>query len=427
MRAHDDEVAELRRAGDAALRHDHAMAADEDVVGDLHEVVDLGALADDRVRKAPRSTVELAPISTSSPMSTRPICGTLTWPLALMAKPNPSCPMRTPGWMMTPLPIDGVRQCRAGADVAVAADHDPEADHGTGGNRRARADRGFAADDGAGLDNGALADPGGRMHQRTARVGAAGGGLAAQRVRVEQSQRQGERVVGRGRRQCGRGARRALGVGAGQDAGTGGRGDELRGILAVVEEGQMVAARVAQRPHVLDHARAIVVVRQDCTDFGGDVAQSERAGSVKKARMLHGFPLGADFVEGNLRMTPQLSAGAEEHDRRGPPATSLGERANITGNAHRSHHKLGSAARLCRAVTSILVTRSAILLQRNETAERRDSSLSLATRSNMSPLHFTLYCSSPASGGIRRTTSYWRPDVGIPGPGRRKVHQLTRF
>ena len=53
MRTHDDEIAELRRAGDAALRHDHAMAADDDVVGDLHEVVDLGALADDRVRRRP--------------------------------------------------------------------------------------------------------------------------------------------------------------------------------------------------------------------------------------------------------------------------------------------------------------------------------------------------------------------------------------
>ena len=35
--------------------------------------------------RKPRSTVELAPISTSLPMITRPICGTLRWPWALMA------------------------------------------------------------------------------------------------------------------------------------------------------------------------------------------------------------------------------------------------------------------------------------------------------------------------------------------------------
>ena len=52
LAADRDEVLQRRRAGDADLRHDHAMAANDHVVGDLHEVVDLSALPDDRVPAA---------------------------------------------------------------------------------------------------------------------------------------------------------------------------------------------------------------------------------------------------------------------------------------------------------------------------------------------------------------------------------------
>jgi hypothetical protein len=51
MRTHDHEVAEFRRTRNTALGHDYTMAADDYVVGDLHEIVDLRALADDRVRQ----------------------------------------------------------------------------------------------------------------------------------------------------------------------------------------------------------------------------------------------------------------------------------------------------------------------------------------------------------------------------------------
>ena len=40
LRAHDHEVVEFRRARNAALGNDYAMAADDDVVGYLHEIVD---------------------------------------------------------------------------------------------------------------------------------------------------------------------------------------------------------------------------------------------------------------------------------------------------------------------------------------------------------------------------------------------------
>src|SRR3954453_12069043 len=46
---------------------------------------------------APRSIVVFAPISTSSSTITLPSCGTRTKPAGSMAKPKPSCPIRTPG------------------------------------------------------------------------------------------------------------------------------------------------------------------------------------------------------------------------------------------------------------------------------------------------------------------------------------------
>ena len=49
LAAEGGEIADHGRARNAALRHQHAMAADDDVVGDLNQVVDLGSLADDRV------------------------------------------------------------------------------------------------------------------------------------------------------------------------------------------------------------------------------------------------------------------------------------------------------------------------------------------------------------------------------------------
>src|SRR5437764_3619967 len=53
----------------------------------------------------PRSIVVLAPISTSSPITTRPSWGILTGPSRSGAKPKPGCPMRTPGWSTTRAPM----------------------------------------------------------------------------------------------------------------------------------------------------------------------------------------------------------------------------------------------------------------------------------------------------------------------------------
>ena len=43
------EVADLAGSGDAGLRRDDTASSDDDVVADLHEIVDLGALANNCV------------------------------------------------------------------------------------------------------------------------------------------------------------------------------------------------------------------------------------------------------------------------------------------------------------------------------------------------------------------------------------------
>ena len=81
------------------------MAADHDVVGDLHQVVDLGALADHRVRqRAPVDRgvgADLHVVADDDAADLGHLHAALG---ATMAKPKPSWPMRAPAWMMTPLP-----------------------------------------------------------------------------------------------------------------------------------------------------------------------------------------------------------------------------------------------------------------------------------------------------------------------------------
>src|SRR5439155_12749833 len=92
-----------------------------------------------------------------------------------------------------------------------------------------------------------------------------------------------------------------------------------------------------QRLHVANHSRAVVITRQDGADFLGDVAQGERTRPVKKARMLHGFSLGGDGADGRWRASPP------------------DERASITGNRPRSHHKLAGAS----SDASVMIEKSA--------------------------------------------------------------------
>ena len=66
-------LADPRTPGDADTARDHGMVPDDAVVPDLDLIVQLDAIANDRIVRAPLSIELLAPISTSSPTTTRPI------------------------------------------------------------------------------------------------------------------------------------------------------------------------------------------------------------------------------------------------------------------------------------------------------------------------------------------------------------------
>ena len=68
-------VAHAAGAGNAGKGHQNHVFADIAVVADVDEVIDLGSPADSGFLSAPRSMVELAPISTSSSITSVPCCG----------------------------------------------------------------------------------------------------------------------------------------------------------------------------------------------------------------------------------------------------------------------------------------------------------------------------------------------------------------
>ena len=86
-----NEVLEDSGAGDAHLGDNDAAAAQPHVVSDLDQVIEARAGAD------PRSMVVLAPTSTSSSTIARPSWGMLRKPDGVVAKLNPSWPIRAPG------------------------------------------------------------------------------------------------------------------------------------------------------------------------------------------------------------------------------------------------------------------------------------------------------------------------------------------
>ena len=98
---------DARAPGDADLGAEDRVLADLHVVGDLDQVVDPRPPAD--AGHAGGGAVDrsvLAPISTSSSITTRPICGIFgrAGP-SRRRKPKPSSPITAPAWMITRSPI----------------------------------------------------------------------------------------------------------------------------------------------------------------------------------------------------------------------------------------------------------------------------------------------------------------------------------
>jgi hypothetical protein len=161
----------------------------------MHEVIDLGAIADVVSAMVPRSMAALAPISTSSPISEaaqrmdarpalragRGVVGVprlsraaSTWDCSGVTKENPSPPRTAPGWMMTRWPIRTRAPMRTPARIRASSPIcGALGDAGVGGDTRVGSDGDAGADMDEGADGRACADIGRRVDH--------GGGMYARR------------------------------------------------------------------------------------------------------------------------------------------------------------------------------------------------------------------------------------------------------
>ena len=174
LAAHHHEVAELGGAGNARLADDDAMPADHHVVADLHEVIDLGALADHRVLE--RAAVDAAVGADLHVVLDDDAADLRHLEVTLAAHGEAEAVLADPHARMQDDAVahQRVRDARPGADVAAPADRHAVAHHGARRHHRAAPDLGLAADDGAGLDANVALQHRGRVHRRLA-----GGGDAA--------------------------------------------------------------------------------------------------------------------------------------------------------------------------------------------------------------------------------------------------------
>jgi hypothetical protein len=118
--------ADHRAAGNADATRHGRVGADPHVVTNLDLVVQLDAIADDVSPSAPRSIVVPAPISTSSPIRTRPVCGILTQAAIGFAGKTEAVGTRSPRRMNQAALADPAvrhtrRHCEPGVPAPIAA------------------------------------------------------------------------------------------------------------------------------------------------------------------------------------------------------------------------------------------------------------------------------------------------------------------
>ena len=132
------------------------MSADADIVADLYEIVDLGALADDRIADGAAidggAGADLDVVLNNN----RPTCGILLWSGAAHDEAKAILPDIASGMDNDPIADQGIRYDRTGADGTITADPHPGADHGLRPDRSAAPDFGLRPDRRAGLDRRAV-------------------------------------------------------------------------------------------------------------------------------------------------------------------------------------------------------------------------------------------------------------------------------
>ncbi len=162
-------IAEDGAAGNAALADHDAVPSDDDVVADLHEVVDLGALADHGV--AQRTAIDGGPCPDLDHVLDQHAAGlrhlgvaggTRNKAIAILADPAPRMDDH-------PIADQGAEDRRADPDAAIAADFDIGPDHCIGTDHRARTDLHIGTDHRQRVDNHTVFQMSGRVNDRRRR------------------------------------------------------------------------------------------------------------------------------------------------------------------------------------------------------------------------------------------------------------------
>ena len=236
LAGHHDVIAGRRAAGDSDLRTNHVVPADAAVVGDHHQVVDLGAVADfGRAVGAPIDRRQ-APISTSSPISTLPnwaqgSCLAVDQPIAKAVRADHATGMDHGPRADRPFLVqhdvrierDFFAQPAAGHDVAAAV------------NRGSAADHHVVADGGPGMNVDVVADPGRRADKRS-RADADPPAVAAAGTEMLHDPGEGLMNVGHGDG----GHRQPVGRKAGRnDRGPGLGGGQFFGLFVPIDKGDV--------------------------------------------------------------------------------------------------------------------------------------------------------------------------------------------
>ena len=307
LAAEGGEIADHGRAGNAALRHQNAMAADDDVVGDLHQIVDLGPFADDRVAVGAavdrRPGADLDVVLNDDAADLRH--------LEMPARPEREAEAVLAD-MDAGMDDDAVADQRAddrrlGADDGVAADAHAGADDRVGADQRAGADLRAGPDHRAGIDDDARLESRRRMDEG----GGRNAGLAERRarpgrLRIEARHRLGHRPIGLRRDEQGAARRRLGGVARRDERRAGAGRAEGVEVARIVEEGQVVRARFVERRDVADDPVGVGAFAELRAGPLRDLAERRRGGERKKADLRHG-----PVVSVSRRCDPSADRGGE--------------------------------------------------------------------------------------------------------------------
>ena len=264
-------------ARDARVRRHDAIPPDPDVVGDLHQVVDLGVLADDGVVVGAPVHRRIGPdrhrVLNDHPTELRDVDQPL-WP-----DRRPESGLADPGSGENPDPIadQGESDGDVWADVAVAADGDAGPDHRVGADAgvatdlRPRPHDGARAQDHTGFEPGVGGDA---LPAALARAVQPLGGQRVRRVRV--GHREHHAPFGRQRL----GSRRQEARGR-PYAGQGGR------ILAIGQERDAVGTGVRQHGHATHASPGPLRGQRSGAGQPGQLAERDRAQVFEEARIGH--------------------------------------------------------------------------------------------------------------------------------------------